>query len=80
MKAGTYSLFTNPGEKEWTVILNSATNVWGAYSYDKAKDVVRVSGKVSKSDKSIEAFSMAFGKKKELFMAWGNTIVTVPIE
>ena len=41
VKAGTYSLFTIPGEKEWTVILNSATNVWGAYSYDEAKDVVR---------------------------------------
>jgi Protein of unknown function (DUF2911) len=42
LAAGTYSLHTIPGEKEWTVIFNKEANQWGSYSYDAAKDAVRV--------------------------------------
>src|SRR5512132_4207818 len=42
LPAGTYSLHTIPGEKEWTLILNKEANQWGSYSYDAAKDAVRV--------------------------------------
>ena len=41
VKAGTYVLHTIPGEKEWTVILNSNLNVWGAYQHDASKDVAK---------------------------------------
>jgi hypothetical protein len=41
--------------------------------------VVRVSGKVSKSEKTIEAFSMMFDKDMTLKMGWGNTVVSVSI-
>ncbi len=40
--AGTYALFTIPGEETWTVILNSEANQWGAMNHDAAKDVTRV--------------------------------------
>jgi len=81
--AGTYSLFTIPGEKEWTVILNKAHNVWGAYTYNESDDVLRVKGAVSKSDKTIEAFSIVFegeGTEFNMYLGWGNTVVTVPIK
>ena len=42
LPAGTYSLHTIPGEKEWTIIFNKEANQWGSYSYDPAKDAVRV--------------------------------------
>ena len=44
VKAGTYSFFTIPGEKEWTIILNSVLGQSGAYDYDKnkGKDVLKV--------------------------------------
>jgi hypothetical protein len=42
LKAGTYSLHTIPGEKEWTLIFNSVANQWGSYSYDQTKDSLRV--------------------------------------
>ncbi|GAK89641.1 hypothetical protein JCM19297_1469 [Nonlabens ulvanivorans] len=29
VKAGAYSIYTIPGEDEWTFILNSQTNQWG---------------------------------------------------
>ncbi len=35
LKAGTYSFFTIPGEKEWTIIINSDLNTWGAYYYNE---------------------------------------------
>ena len=38
---GKYSLFTIPGEKEWTIILNSDTTLGGTDGYDQAKDAAR---------------------------------------
>lgn len=43
LKAGKYSFFTIPTEKEWTVIFNSAADQWGAYSYDSTKNVLKFS-------------------------------------
>jgi len=82
VKAGTYALFTIPGESEWTVILNSNLNQWGAYSYDPSADVVRVSAKVSQGSASLEAFSIAYKEVDggvHMFMGWGNTRVALPI-
>ena len=81
LKAGTYSLFTIPSVNgDWTVIINSARNVWGSYYYKQDQDVIRVSGKTSKSDENIEAFSMMFDKDMTLKMGWGMTVISVPIE
>ena len=81
LKAGTYSLFTIPSVSgDWTVIINSARNVWGSYYYKQDQDVIRVSGKTSKSDENIEAFSMMFDKDMTLKMGWGMTVISVPIE
>jgi hypothetical protein len=81
LKAGTYSLFTIPSVNgDWTVIINSARNVWGSYYYEQDQDVIRVSGKTSKSDENIEAFSMMFDKDMTLKMGWGMTVISVPIE
>jgi hypothetical protein len=80
VKAGIYSLFTIPAlEGDWTVILSTARNVWGHYSYKQEEDVVRVSGTVSKSKKNIEAFSMLFDEDMTLKIGWADTIVSVSI-
>tara|TARA_B100000767_G_C19772495_1_gene540799 strand:+ start:2983 stop:3522 length:540 start_codon:yes stop_codon:yes gene_type:complete len=80
LKAGTYSLFTIPSYSgDWTVIINKARNVWGSYYYQQDQDVVRVSGKTSKTEKNIEAFSMMFDKNMTLKMGWGKTVVSVSI-
>lgn len=42
LPAGTYALFTIPGEEEWTVIFNKTAKQWGAYKYDEAEDALRV--------------------------------------
>jgi hypothetical protein len=81
--AGTYTLFTIPGESEWTFILSSARNVWGAYFYKENEDVVKVKGIISKSETTIEAFSIIFDGEEanaNMHLGWGNTIVTVPVK
>ncbi len=84
VEAGTYTLFTIPAKEEWILILSSVRNVWGHYTYDKNDDVLRVSGKVSESEKSIEAFSISFEKNNEetiaMYIGWGNTVVSVSLQ
>lgn len=82
VKAGTYSLFTIPGDGEWTVILNSKLNQWGAYSYDESADVARVKASASSDGKSLEAFSIAFKDADggaHMVMGWGTTRVALPM-
>ncbi|MEP3837920.1 MAG: DUF2911 domain-containing protein [Algibacter sp.] len=79
--AGTYSLFTIPGEKEWTIILNKDVNVWGSYSYKEANDVLRVQAPVSKDDTALENFSISFKNNDagaDMYLGWGTTRVAVP--
>ncbi len=80
--AGTYSLFTIPGEGEWTVILNKNLNQWGAYSYDEGADVARVKASATSDGKSLEEFSITFKEVDggaHMIMGWDSTRVAVPI-
>lgn len=82
VKAGTYSMFTIPGESEWTVIFNGNLNQWGAYSYDESADVARFQAKTSQDSKSLEAFSIAFKEVENgvhMVMGWGTTRVALPM-
>lgn len=82
VKAGTYTLFTIPGANEWTVILNSDINVWGAYSYKMGKDVARIKVPVTTESKSLEALSMTFtevDKGAHLNIGWDTVRVAIPI-
>ncbi|SDB67083.1 Protein of unknown function [Flavobacteriaceae bacterium MAR_2010_188] len=76
--AGTYSLFTIPGDKEWTIILSSDKNAWGSYSYDEKNDVARTTVPVTNGDKSLEAFSIAFDDEGTMHMGWDTKRVAVP--
>ena len=81
IKAGTYSLATIPGEKEWTIIINSELNAWGAYFYKQENDVARFNVPATTADESLEEFAMVFTEADNgvhLNMGWGNTRVAVP--
>jgi len=41
LSAGTYSLYTIPGQDAWTLIFNNTANQWGT-NYDPSKDALRV--------------------------------------
>lgn len=83
VKAGTYTVYTIPEEKEWTVILNKRIHTWGAYEYTDKEDLVRIKVPVRKSPTSIEAFSMAFepiDSGANLLMGWDDKYVEVPFK
>lgn len=84
VKAGTYSLFAIPTATEWTIILNKDLDFWGAYSYNKDNDVLRVNVPTKKTDEVVENFSIqcikgSNDKETTMKMAWDMTLVEVPI-
>ena len=81
VKAGTYTLFTIPGEKDWVVILNSKLGQWGAFEYEnvKDKDVVNVTVPSKKKAEVTEQFTITV-KADELLLDWDQTLVAVPIK
>lgn len=83
VEAGTYTVYTIPGEKEWTVILNNRTHTWGAYEYTDKEDKVRIKVPVRNSPTTIESFSMAFEPREEganLLMGWDDRYVSIPFK
>lgn len=75
--AGTYSLYTIPGETEWTIIINKALN-WGD-QHDPKEDVVQFTVKPMKTGRLIETLTIHIGDVKDdgamVYLAWENTMV-----
>ena len=81
--AGTYTLYTIPGEDQWEIILSSNTDVIGAFQYDPVFNVAIIKVPVTKAEK-INTFSICFKKKSSnnisMILAWGSTRVKVPLD
>ncbi|MEO8378995.1 MAG: DUF2911 domain-containing protein, partial [Acidobacteriota bacterium] len=68
---GTYTLYTIPGEKEWTLIVNKQTGQWGT-NYDEKQDLGRTKMTVSKVKQPVETFVIGVDKST-LNFTWENT-------
>ncbi|HET8860141.1 DUF2911 domain-containing protein [Marivirga sp.] len=80
---GTYSLFTIPDAKSWTIILNKDVGQWGAYEYNEEQDLVRFEVPVNKSEEMYEPFTVRFDQANgdvSLQLIWANTLISIPIE
>lgn len=83
IEAGTYTLYTIPKEKEWTVILNKKVHTWGAYEYSEQEDKVRINVPARETNNTIEALSMAFERAPDganLLIGWDDRYVKVPFK
>lgn len=83
LPAGKYTLFATPGEKEWTIILNSQTGQWGikrdhTANEDPAKDVVVVKVK-PKTVPLTERLKYAIDSKG-FSLTWETTQVWVSVK
>ncbi len=81
VEAGTYSLYTIPGDN-WTIIINNKLS-WGT-QYDESADIIRVPAAVTTSEASeMEWFSIYFDTLSEtkvhLNLHWGTTLTAIPI-
>jgi len=78
VKAGTYTLFVIPNQNEWTLILNTKLGQWGAYEYDKTKDVLNAAVAAGKLDNVVEQFTIE-ATAEGIKMSWDKTTATFPI-
>lgn len=81
--AGDYELFSIPGPREWTVILQPARSQWGSYSYDPAHDAARIPAAPEALAAPVENFALGFDEVTTdgatLFVAWDRVRVPVRI-
>jgi hypothetical protein len=81
---GKYSLYAIPGEKEWSIILNSQTGQWGITrqgetTRDAAKDVAVVKVKPKKSASMTEALKYEVNANG-FSLVWENVEVPVTVK
>jgi hypothetical protein len=80
---GTYSMFTIPTEKEWTLVVNKAAKQWGAFKYDESQDLGRTPMQVQTGQPEVEQFTISIepkgAKAGVLKVAWDTTVAQVPI-
>lgn len=84
LKAGKYSLYTEPGEKEWKVIFNSQTGQWGikmdgSTTDDASKDVLVAMAKPMKSKTMNERMKFEVNSKGFVLL-WENLAVPVMVK
>jgi hypothetical protein len=77
LTAGTYGLFTIPGESEWVVIFNKVPNQWGAMKYDEAEDALRVTVEPTEAE-FVEAMEFEIDGS-EVVLRWESLAVPVTI-
>ena len=82
LPAGTYSLFTIPGDDAWTVIFNETAQQWGAFRYDEAEDILRVTVAPMTDAPMQDQFQIRFenadADSATMLLHWGT--VGVPVE
>jgi len=81
--AGTYALFTIPDLREWTVILNSDTTLYGTGGYDESKDIVRFNTAAEATDRYYESLTIdvdVIPDDAELTISWERTRASFEIK
>jgi Protein of unknown function (DUF2911) len=83
VKAGSYALYTIPGQDEWEVILNKGTGNWGVMGFNAADNVAKFKVKAIELDFTTETFSMQIGEVKDnsadIMLWWEKTAIVFPV-
>jgi len=83
LAAGTYTIFSIPNEKSWTIILNTDLGQWGAYKYQEKLDALRFDIESEKIDQIYEPFTIEFEQEEQvtnLLITWETTRIRIPLE
>lgn len=86
LKAGTYALYTIPGEKEWTVIIHTNTRHRSLAGdvYKPAEDAFRFKVKPAATSNFVETFTINFGditaNSCTVSVTWENTQIKFRID
>lgn len=85
VQAGSYSLYAIPSEKEWQIVVNSATQRWGIpiNAAVREKDVSSGAVPAESASSSEDQLSMSFEKRgdksADLVVQWDLTRVRIPV-
>ena len=78
--AGKYSIFTIPGEKSWTIMLNKNTS-GNALAYDASNEVARIESPAITIGQNIETFSIMINDIRDdsarIDLIWEHTAVPI---
>jgi hypothetical protein len=81
--AGSYALYTIPGEDEWTIILNKGVGKSGT-QYDEKEDVIRFKTTALQFHTTIETFTIEFNRVTDdsavINLVWENTVVPINLQ
>ncbi len=77
LSAGTYGLFTIPGEAEWPFIFNKVAEQWGAFGYDQEQDALRVSAKPAAAD-HVESMEFVI-EGSSVVLRWEKLAVAIEV-
>ncbi len=85
LAAGKYALYTIPGKKEWTIIVNADTSLHGSTGYEEKNDVCRITVPVVKIQSFYETFTIELNDINErgegfLKIIWENTLVKISLK
>lgn len=86
LPAGTYTLWTIPTARQWTVLFNEKSYDWGlnfdgSSPYDSTADVVSVDVPVQAPATPVEQFTIRFTEAPlALVLEWDDAQVSVPIQ
>lgn len=86
--AGSYSIYTIPGERDWTVILNRATHQWGLeseYTSDiAAQEVGRLLVRARPLENTVESLTWSSESSAtaavDLVLDWQRTRIRLPFD
>jgi len=82
VQAGSYSLWTIPGQSAWKVILNRETGQWGT-EYNDGKDFLKQNVRIRVKRKVEELFKIYFQKDStgvNMILSWDQTEAIIPIQ
>jgi hypothetical protein len=86
VEPGSYSLYTEPGQEQWTIIINRSTGQWGhesSYTDEvRAQEVGRGTAATQRLDQHVEQFTIRgepTGAGADLLLEWERTRVRIPI-
>ena len=80
---GRYTIYAIVAEHNWTFIINTETDCWGAFKYDAQKDVVRMQVPAIATTEPVELLSMYFENASQqinFVVAWDNYMAKLPIK
>ena len=82
VKAGSYTMYAVPREKEFEISLNSDVGKWGYSEPDYSMDVLKTLIPTERSPKNVEQFNIRFEDSEPVMIVceWADIKIKIPVQ